>query len=286
MNKLDELLKLKELLDLGIITDKDFNRKKTELLSEGNTGYDNSDSIKEDEIIGENEKECPTCKFIIDKESEVCKFCDYDFINNKISNEIDIPIYNNLKKYISILFIIIIFIIIGTWFFTQKNTKINSEIELKEKPIQNELVKKDIDKKSHTEFNNEAALNNKFLYQKIRNNFEIEKKLFFIEKNKKEIAYEITLKKDTIVFDLNYKLAPSEESSSAAPDSDGYYSRYANICLLKNGEIFDFGSNGISYDYIFINNTFYVKNFETKKYEEYVIKSSKSNCKVIDILLP
>ncbi len=160
MNKLDELLKLKELLDLGIITDKDFNRKKTELLSEGNTGYDNSDSIKEDEIIGENEKECPTCKFIIDKESEVCKFCDYDFINNKISNEIDIPIYNNLKKYISILFIIIIFIIIGTWFFTQKNTKINSEIELKEKPIQNELVKKDIDKKSHTEFNNEAALNN------------------------------------------------------------------------------------------------------------------------------
>ena len=129
-------------------------------------------------------------------------------------------------------------------------------------------------------------MNNKFLYQKIRNNFEIEKKLFFIEKNKKEIAYEITLKKDTIVFDLNYKLAPSEESSSAAPDSDGYYSRYANICLLKNGEIFDFGSNGISYDYIFINNTFYVKNFETKKYEEYVIKSSKSNCKVIDILLP
>jgi hypothetical protein len=82
MDRLDELLKLKELLDLGIITENDFNRKKAELIGESASENNNSDSIKEEEIIiGENEKVCATCKFIIDKESEVCKFCDYDFIN-------------------------------------------------------------------------------------------------------------------------------------------------------------------------------------------------------------
>lgn len=125
MNKLDELLKLKELLDLGIITENDFNRKKAELLSDGNTGYDNSDSIKEGEIIiGENEKECPTCKFIIEKESEICKFCDYDFIyKNNTENNDDKIDNNNLKKYISVFFLVVIFIFLGTWFFIANNSE-------------------------------------------------------------------------------------------------------------------------------------------------------------------
>jgi uncharacterized protein YecT (DUF1311 family) len=124
MNKADELLKLKELLDLGIINENDFNIKKVELFNKSNTVKYNSDSIKDEEIIiGKNEKECPFCKFIIEKECETCKYCDYDFINNKISNKIDSQIdNNNFKKYIPVFFVIVIFIFIGTWFFKKNNS--------------------------------------------------------------------------------------------------------------------------------------------------------------------
>lgn len=125
MNKLDELLKIKELLDLGIITESDFKRKKAELLNDSNAGNVNSD-FKKDIIIGENEKECPNCKYIIEKESETCNFCDYDFINNKTEdkNINTIGKNNNLKKYVPVFFVIIIFIFLGTWFFTENNSKI------------------------------------------------------------------------------------------------------------------------------------------------------------------
>jgi hypothetical protein len=131
MNKLDELLKLKELLDLGIITDNDFNRKKAELLSDDNTGYDNSDSIKEEDIIiGENEKECPTCEIIIDKESEICKFCDYDFINkNNIKNNEDKIDKIKIKKYFLILILMIIIIFAGILIIGSIFPNNNSEIK-------------------------------------------------------------------------------------------------------------------------------------------------------------
>ena len=126
MNKADELLKLKELLDLGIINENDFNRKKAELFNKSNTVVKhNADSIKNEEIIiGENEKECSSCKRIIEKENEVCNFCDYDFINKKINNTIDSQFANNnLKRYISVFFVIIIFIFLATWFFSSNNSE-------------------------------------------------------------------------------------------------------------------------------------------------------------------
>jgi hypothetical protein len=125
MNKLDELLKLKELLELEIITKNDFNRKKAELIGESTSENNNSDSIKEEEIIiGENEKVCPSCKCIIEKESGVCNFCDYDFIEKKIYKTIDNQIdNNNLKKYIPIFFVMVLFIFIGTWFFGSNNSE-------------------------------------------------------------------------------------------------------------------------------------------------------------------
>ena len=128
MSNLDELLKLKELLDLGIITENDFKRKKSELFSDISTENKNSDFIKKEEIIiGGNEKVCPSCKCIIDKESEICNLCDYDFINKKISEKIDKPIENNnFKKYITIFFVIIIFGFLGTWFFLKNNLSSNS----------------------------------------------------------------------------------------------------------------------------------------------------------------
>jgi hypothetical protein len=296
MSNLDKLLKLKELLDLKIITENDFKKKKAELLNNSNTGNNNSDTIKKEEIIvGDNEKVCPSCKCIIEKESEICTFCDYDFINNKIRYKIDYPIksYNNLKKYISVFFLVVIFIFLGTWFFTENNSNINSEIEFKKHNI--ELDNKSQNKETPSKNTNDTVsklsidisesqneLNNKSIIQKIRADFKTEKKLFFIEKYKKEIAYEITLKNDTIVIDLNYRLNPN----GRLPNSDGYYSRYQDILILKNGAIFNFVSNKISDGYRFINNTFYAKNYETKEYEEYILKPSKSNCKLTDILIP
>lgn len=132
MNRTDELLKLKELLDSGVITENDFKRKKAELFSDFNTGNENSKK-KEEIIVGESEKECPSCKCIIDKESEICNFCDYDFINNEIREEINYPIKSNinLKKYISVFFLVVIFIFLGTWFFTSNNFNRSNELELK-----------------------------------------------------------------------------------------------------------------------------------------------------------
>ena len=126
MSNLDELLKLKELLDLEIITENDFKRKKAELFSNINAGNNNSDSKKKEEIIiGKNEKECPSCKCIIEKESGICIFCDYDFINKKTSEKLEYQkkTKNNLKKYISVFFLLLIFIFIGTWFFSSNNSE-------------------------------------------------------------------------------------------------------------------------------------------------------------------
>ena len=130
MDKLDELLKIKELLDSGIITESDFKRKKDELLKSNN---EISKIQKKGEIIiGDNEKECTNCKCIIDKESEICKFCDYDFINKRISEKRVIPIESNtnLKKYISIFLVAIVFIFLITIAFTgtrSNNSEINNE---------------------------------------------------------------------------------------------------------------------------------------------------------------
>ena len=130
MSNLDELLKLKELLDLGIITENDFKRKKVELFSNSNIGNNNSDSIKKEEIIiGKYEKECPSCKCIIEKESESCNFCDYDFINKQISEKDNTHIESNsnLKKYISISLVAMVFIFLITIAFIGSSSNNNSE---------------------------------------------------------------------------------------------------------------------------------------------------------------
>jgi hypothetical protein len=298
MNRIDELFKLKELLDSGIINKDDFEKKRAELLSDINTGNQDLDSIKKEEIIsGENEKVCPSCKCIIDKESGICNFCDYDFINNRFSDKIEptIKSNNNFKKYIPVFFLIIISIFLGTWFFTENNSNKSRKLDLENNKteLQNKFSIKKSSSKNHNDNVSELPsaisesqndLNNKSINQNIRNDFKTEKKLFFIGTNKKDIAYEIILKNDTIVIDVKYRLLPGEKSLWGDPDSDGYYSRFTNILLLKKGAIFDDATNKIYNDYRFINDRFYVKNYETKKYEEYIIKPSKSNCKIKDIL--
>ena len=179
MDKLDELLKIKELLDSGIISENEFQELKDKLSlnsdninnssgennSNFNGGYNvinsnekicckcganslkedkfcmecgnaefkhntNNEIIKKEIIISKDEKECPSCNRIIEKECQTCNFCDFDFTNNKINDKIDSQIENNnnLKKYIPVFFVIIIFIFLGTWFFSSNNSEKN-EVE-------------------------------------------------------------------------------------------------------------------------------------------------------------
>ena len=151
MDKLDELLKIKELLDSGIITESDFLRKKDELLKSNN---ETSKAQKKGEIIiGDNEKECPSCKCIIDNDSEICKFCDYDFINKRISEKDNTPIETNtnLKKYISIFLVAIVFIFLITIAFTGTHSNKNSEVP------QADTTKVDIAKPSVNSINSKSA---------------------------------------------------------------------------------------------------------------------------------
>ncbi len=84
MNKIDEILKLKELLNSGVITQNDFTELKNKLLKDSNSkNVDTKIKVE----IGIDEKECPSCKFIINKNNKTCDFCDYEFPNNTDSTD-------------------------------------------------------------------------------------------------------------------------------------------------------------------------------------------------------
>lgn len=81
MDKIDEILKIKELLNSGVITINEFTELKNKLLKNSK----NVDAKIKVEI-GIDEKECPSCKFIINKNNKTCDFCDYEFPNNTNSS--------------------------------------------------------------------------------------------------------------------------------------------------------------------------------------------------------
>lgn len=81
MDKIDEILKIKELLNSGVITINEFTELKNKLLKNSK----NVDAKIKVEI-GIDEKECPSCKFIINKNNKTCDFCDYEFPNNTDSS--------------------------------------------------------------------------------------------------------------------------------------------------------------------------------------------------------
>lgn len=129
MSRIDEVLKLKSLLDSGLITEYDFKRKKEELFKDYNSSHENS--LKKEIIIGENEKECPSCKCIIDKKFDTCVFCDFDLINNKenIKNYTPTETNNSLKKNSSILLVVFFFIFLATLVFTGNNSNNHSKVK-------------------------------------------------------------------------------------------------------------------------------------------------------------
>lgn len=94
-------------------------------------------------IIDDNEKECPNCNVIINKNHLKCEFCDYDFELKQV-NIVNKDSYSDGKsrKKIFIFTVIMLFILFVTWFigyYNQNknidNNEIVNEAEIDEKPL-------------------------------------------------------------------------------------------------------------------------------------------------------
>ena len=247
MNKIEELLKLKELLDSGLINESDFNRKKDELFK------NRVEDISKPEIQ-------VSSKEVIE--------------NKEIISQPFTPKNNN--KYYYIVTAVIIILIVWVIFFN-RNTDTQTPIKNDDKIMEVKLPPKE---KIQTNLNQTSNTS----ISKIRNDIQTEKTLFFEEKIKKETAYKLTLKKDTIILDLHYRLKAGQESNYGSPDQDGFYSRYADYKIIKNGKICDFDTYENDDVFIIENNILRVKNFETKTYVDYILNPTKSNCGINDIL--
>jgi hypothetical protein len=128
MNKIDELLKIKELLDSGIISEKEFKELKNNLIQLDNNGKSTS------EIIPNNIKKCSNCNSIINDNETICENCNV--IDSKITSsdslsENIIPISNSKIKYF-FLGIIILCLVIGLNGYYNNSNK--SPIESNEIP--------------------------------------------------------------------------------------------------------------------------------------------------------
>ena len=132
MNKTDEIIKLKELLDKNIITSDDFEKLKKQI-------FDNQTVTIDNVILTDDEKLCPNCNKVIFISSERCGFCNTYLshtntekkivINESIIKEVSptsIDINNDRNKktiIVVILFLIGAFVIF--YFYHNSNSAEN-----------------------------------------------------------------------------------------------------------------------------------------------------------------
>ena len=127
MNKIDELLKIKELLDSGIISEIEFKELKNNLIQLENNEKSTS------EIIPNNIIKCSNCDSIINDNGTICENCNN--IDSKITpidslSENIIPISNSKIKYIFFGIIILCFVIGLNGYYNNSNKTVieNNEI--------------------------------------------------------------------------------------------------------------------------------------------------------------
>jgi len=121
MNKIDELLKIKELLDSGIISEIEFKELKNNLIQLDNNEKSTS------EIIPNNITKCSNCNSTINDDETICKNCDN--IDSKITSsdsisENIIPISNSKIKYIFFAIIIVCLVIGLNGYYNNSNKNI------------------------------------------------------------------------------------------------------------------------------------------------------------------
>jgi hypothetical protein len=124
MNKIDEILKIKELLDSGIITEKEFIELKSKIIEL------DKNEINPSEIIPNEIRKCPKCNSIINDNEQDCKYCNSDDekINPQESSQEDnIIAANPAIKYAGYV-IFIICLLIGVYVYYNNSNK-ESKIE-------------------------------------------------------------------------------------------------------------------------------------------------------------
>ncbi|MEN9908937.1 MAG: hypothetical protein RLZZ540_2086 [Bacteroidota bacterium] len=140
MNKIDDLKKIKKLFDEGLISQREFESLKSEIIGD--------ECLKSDTIektvtspnktlhnVNENKKECPNCKISLPIYTKKCGSCNYSFasgiiedgnINNTI-DEIENSDVRDKRNHLIIKSLAIIVLIIGCiCFFLNKGNNINT----------------------------------------------------------------------------------------------------------------------------------------------------------------
>ena len=140
MSKIEEILKLKKLLDSGLITKDDFERLKSKVFEEPkisieiekikNSDFTNNFKNKRNSLSNENSKKCQQCGSLNSVDSKICGFCKTDLVNfqpksQSVTSEINNPDKQDkdygLSKYIYLIALafglFIVFVSIKSYFF-------------------------------------------------------------------------------------------------------------------------------------------------------------------------
>jgi Tfp pilus assembly protein PilO len=169
-NKIDELIKIKKLLDEKLISQIEFESLKSDIIGEkalstNDIKGENISSINPILDLHSNKKTCPNCKISLPIYTKKCGSCGYEFISNKIveqnisseisktndkieesKNEVlnELEHYNvekqNSKRIYYMFFGIILILLFAIWFYNDSKNKINLSQNMKDKMLQDSIL--------------------------------------------------------------------------------------------------------------------------------------------------
>jgi hypothetical protein len=166
MNKIDEVLKLKELLDSGLINQSDFDRKKKEIFEETNNeskvtneliSSEVHQNIQERNINLFDKRKCPQCGSENHADNNVCIVCktDLTIFRQPTEPNQEPDIENRQSKYF-IPIVLIGLLIISASFFLFKNhqTSPNAEAVQDTTNVEAPINSQDIPQTNYTDTTN------------------------------------------------------------------------------------------------------------------------------------
>lgn len=139
MNKIDEVLKLKELLDSGLISQSDFDRLKNQIFEETNNEVSNTNQFKSSEAHQNTQernndsfdkRKCPQCGSENHVDNNDCIVCKTDLIKFRQPTEPyqEPDVENKQSNYLIPIFLIVLLIIFASFFiFKNHQTSPNAE---------------------------------------------------------------------------------------------------------------------------------------------------------------
>lgn len=228
MNKIDEILKLKGLLNSGVITQNDFTELKNKLLEDSNS---KNEDVQIKVEIGIDEKECPNCNVVLNKDIEKCTFCDYDFISKQVKIENDnVNIGGKSRKKVFVFSATMLFILFVMWlvvdFMPRKNV---SKDEV--------LSKSKNDDKAHNIVNQKNEIDSL-----AKNKLSIENQSNYDEDNLENLKFDGSELDFEIYHDSKFHINLIVETPRLSMN-DGKYSEKHKYYFNSNNQVFAQESN-------------------------------------------